>query len=96
MHLIEQWMPDRPGTRYPPSLPINMPQPSQLPRGDPTLPDGICLSTSNESVVSVRFIASPKIAMPSFVIDYNGFWSGDSSCEIVRFAKSAVLVKAEA
>ena len=27
--------------------------------------------------------------------DYNGFWSGDSSCEIVRFAKSAVLVKAD-
>jgi hypothetical protein len=27
--------------------------------------------------------------------DHNGFWSGDSSCEIVRFTKSAVLVNAE-
>src|SRR6516164_11843299 len=70
MHLIEQWIPGKPDTRYPPSLQIDMPQPSQLPRGDPTLPAGMCLSISNESVVSAGFIASPKIAMPSFVIVY--------------------------
>src|SRR6516162_4291790 len=88
MHLMEQWIPGNPGTRYPPSLQIDMPQPSQLPRGDPTLPDGICLSTSNESVVSVGFIASPKIAMPSFVIVYA---SPATVCS--AFTKTALFVK---
>src|SRR6516162_4729823 len=63
-HLIEQWIPGKPGTRYPPSLQVNVPQPSQLPRGDPTLPPGMCLSISNESVVAGSFIASPKTSLP--------------------------------
>src|SRR5215469_7943424 len=63
-HLIEQWIPGKPGTRYPPSLQIDMPQPSQLPRGDPTLPAGMCRSRSNESVVAASFIASPKTSLP--------------------------------
>src|SRR6516162_8937451 len=64
MHLIEQWIPGKAGTRYPPSLQIDMPQPSQLPRGDPTLPAGRCRSLSNEFVVAVRFITSPKASLP--------------------------------
>src|SRR6516165_2590703 len=59
---MEQWIPGKPGTRYPPSLQIDMPQPSQLPRGAPTLPTGMCLSISNEAVAVVSFIASPKMA----------------------------------
>ena len=64
MHSMEQWIPGKPGTRYPPWLQINMPQPSQLPRGDPALPARMCLSISNEFVVAVRFITSPRASLP--------------------------------
>ena len=40
-------------------------------------------------------IARRKGRLPRMRYDCNGFWSCDSSCEIVRFAKSAGLVNAE-